>query len=83
MLIWFWSLLTILGCIAGVRHLARTRSASRFNGPPRVDDEALRQILETGSLESDEDEPLDMEAAARAEEDFWNESWDEPEEYSR
>jgi hypothetical protein len=48
-----------------------------------VDDDALRQLLETGSFEPDEDEPLDLDAAARAEEEFWSESWDEPEEYKR
>jgi hypothetical protein len=36
-----------------------------------------------GSRASRADEPLDMQAAARAEEEFWSESWDEPEEYSR
>jgi hypothetical protein len=48
-----------------------------------VDDDALRRILETGSLPGEDDDPLDMDAAARAEEEFWRESWDEPEEYSR
>jgi hypothetical protein len=53
-----------------------------------VDDDALRRIMEHGTLstgryDEDDDEPLDPEKAARAEEEFWAESWDEPEEYSR
>jgi hypothetical protein len=54
-----------------------------------VDDDALRRIMQHGTLstggrdDEDDDEPLDPDKAARAEEEFWAESWDEPEEYSR
>lgn len=82
-MIWLWILLSLLAFVAGLRHRTRTRSPRGSGGAPRVDDEALRQILETGSLPGDDDEPLDMDEAARAEEEFWGESWDEPDEYSR
>jgi hypothetical protein len=80
---WFWGVLAVVVGLAGIRLWSRLRSARRAGGVPRVDDDALRQILETGSIETDEDEPLDLDAAARAEEEFWSESWDEPEEYKR
>jgi len=78
-----WALLAALLGAAGVRHLARLRSGRAPRGGPRVDDEAVRRIIETGSLPRVDDEPLDMEEAARAEEEFWDQHWDEPEEYQR
>jgi hypothetical protein len=79
-----WILLGALAGVAGLRYVARIRALRSSSGVPRVDDTALRQILEEGTLTAgDGDEPLDMEEAARAEEEFWAESWDEPEEYSR
>lgn len=84
---WLWIFLALLAGAAGLRYLARLRSATRPGAPPRVDDDALRRILEHGTLstggEGDDDEPLDLRRAARAEEEFWAESWDEPEEYPR
>lgn len=86
---WFWIFLALLAGAAGLRYLAHLRAASGPGAAPRVDDDALRRIMEHGTLstggrdEDDDDEPLDPEKAARAEEEFWAESWDEPEEYSR
>lgn len=84
-MLWLWTLLAALGALAGIRHVVRMRSVRSSERPPRVDDEALRRILETGSLGAgdDDDAPdrLDMDAAARAEDEFWSETWDEPEEY--
>ena len=80
---WFWIFLALLAGLAGLRYLQRIRSARSSGAPPVVDDEALRRILEEGSLTTEEDEPLDLEEAARAEEEFWSQSWDEPEEYPR
>lgn len=85
---WLWIFLALLAGAAGLRYLAHLRSATRPGAPPRVDDDALRRILEHGTLstgggEDEDDEPLDPRKAARAEEEFWAESWDEPEEYSR
>lgn len=81
-MIWFWAFLTVLAGAAGVKYLSRLH-AGRSSGP-LVDDDAVRRILEDGTLSTgDDDEPLDLEEAARAEEEFWAESWDEPEEYPR
>ena|SRR5215203_7443613 len=80
---WIPIVLAALAALAGVRYLVRLRSAARArDAPPRVDDDAIRQILERGTL-STGPEALDMGEIARAEEDFWAESWDEPEEYPR
>lgn len=82
-MLWIWTLLAAIGALAGLRHLKRMSSIRASGRPPQVDDEALRRILETGSLAADDQDGdhLDMDAAARAEEEFWNEPWDEPEEY--
>lgn len=78
-----WGLFALLAGAAGIRHLARLRATRPQSGTPRVDDEAIRRILETGTLPTGRDEPLDMDEAARAEEEFWSQPWDEPEEYQR
>jgi hypothetical protein len=53
---------------------------TRSRAVPRVDDDALRQILEDGTLEHED--PLDLERAAEEERRFWNEErWDEAEEW--
>lgn len=80
-----WIALGVLAALGGLRYrqrLLRTRAA---RGTPRVDDDAVRQILTRGHLAAvDEDPPLDEEAARRAEDEFWaGEAWDEPEEYGR
>lgn len=81
-MILFWAFLTVLAGAAGVKYLGRLHAGRR--SAPVVDDDAVRRILEEGTLSLDEDdEPLDLEEAARAEEEFWAESWDEPEEYPR
>jgi hypothetical protein len=74
-----WIVISVLAVLAGVRYLARIRSLRT----PAVDDDAVRRILDTGSLEAEDDESLDLDEAARAEEEFWDESWDDPEEYGR
>lgn len=50
---------------------------------PVVDDEVLDRILGEGRVEFGEEpeEPLDEEAAREAEDRFWEEDWDEPEEF--
>jgi hypothetical protein len=76
---WVWILFAALAVLGGLRYIQRIGSM-RSSGSPPVDDDALRRIVEDGSLSTEEDEPLDLEEAARAEEEFWNETWDEPDE---
>jgi hypothetical protein len=47
---------------------------------PVVDDRAVSQILETGVLAAEDDEPLDQAGIDEEERRFWSERWDEPEE---
>lgn len=77
---WVWILLAALVAVAAARYrrrLDRRRSA----GAPSVDDAAIRRIVDEGRIEADDDEPLDLDEIERQEAEFWNESWDEPEEY--
>jgi hypothetical protein len=76
-----WILMAAAVVYAAFRAHARLREVRPPVHPPRIDDEALRRILEEGTLTVPDEEPLDMEEASEAEEDFWSESWDEPEEY--
>jgi hypothetical protein len=48
---------------------------------PVVDDAAVKEILATGALTTDEDHPLDIEQIDEEERKFWSQNWDEPEEY--
>lgn len=82
MMSWLWIALGVLALLAGFRARWRVRSARSRGAGPTVDDAALRQILDRGTFVGDEDDdaPLDLDAAAEAEEQFWSESWDEPDE---
>lgn len=77
---WFWIVLAAIVAAAGIAKGARMREIRR-DASPAVDDQTIRRILEDGTVSSPEDEPLDLEEVARAEEEFWNEDWDEPEEF--
>ena len=48
---------------------------------PVVDDDAVKAILETGRLVTEEEEPLDLREIEEEERRFWSERWDEPEEW--
>lgn len=76
----FWIVLAGAAALVGMRYRRRI-AAVKDSSSPRVDDEALRTILEEGRLAVEEEEPLDLDEAARAEEEFWNEHWDEPDEF--
>ncbi len=79
---WIWIVFGALVGAAGLRYRARLHAERAAGAPPSLDDDAIRRILEEGTLSvGEDDEPLDLEAAARAEEEFWDEPWDEPEEY--
>jgi len=81
-LLWIalWLVLSTLVVAAAVRLHVRRRDllASPL---PQVDDAAIRAILETGELRTEEDEPLDLREIDQSEERFWSETWEEPEEW--
>jgi hypothetical protein len=76
---WFPIVLAAIALVAGIRYLFRLRATGASEPPPTVDDDAIRQIMEKGTLRGRDS--LDMDEISRAEEDFWAESWDEPEEH--
>jgi hypothetical protein len=66
----------VLAAIAGTLARGRGLFASQRH-VRRLSDDAVRQIETTGSLSVDE--PLDLADIARQEGEFWDETWDEPE----
>jgi hypothetical protein len=75
----FWMGLAVLAFAAGVS--LRVRLRDEVSQPrPVVDDDAIRSILSTGRLATDEDEPLEAQEIDEEERRFWSENWDEPEE---
>ncbi|HSH76146.1 MAG TPA: hypothetical protein VLA09_10725 [Longimicrobiales bacterium] len=76
----FWVVLSALTVAAGWSVYERRRRLLEQSGP-RLDDDAIHRIVETGELFVDEDEPLDLEAIDQEEERFWSETWDEPEDW--
>jgi hypothetical protein len=71
----------LVGLVVTAVVLMRRRRRRRWKRPaPTVDDEAIREILDRGVLEADEEEPLDLGEIEEEERRFWSENWDEPEE---
>lgn len=73
------ALLVGLAVTSGIL-LRRRLRRQRWGAEPRVDDAAVRAILNKGVLVTDEEEPLDLGEIEEEERRFWRESWDEPEE---
>lgn len=69
-------LLALLVVIAAV--LAHRRLRYPSEPEPRLSDDMIRQIEQQGYIELDE--PLDLKRIRAEEEEFWRETWDEPEE---
>lgn len=81
-LTWVFLVFAFVLVLTGIRRLrAWLRRRSRVE--PEIDDDAIARILAQGTIGSPEDAPLDEDEIARAEAEFWDESWDEPEEYGR
>lgn len=76
----FWAGLSALVVAAGVSLHARRKDAIASD-VPRVDDTVVDQIIDTGAVHIEEDEPLDLADIDDEEERFWSESWDEPNEW--
>ena len=69
-----WGLLALLVLVAGLAYRLRIREEL---GGRELTDDQIRRIEEAGAVEVDEE--LDMDEIEQAEDDFWEESWDEPE----
>lgn len=84
MLTLFWILFWagLLGLVVASGVSLRSKLRRGIEQPePRVDDDAVRRILETGRLATDEDEPLDLREIEDEERRFWSESWEDPDEW--
>ena len=68
--------LAVLVAVAGwrVRHRLRHRTRSG------VTDEIVHQIETLGRVDAEDVEPVDMERMRAEEDEFWAQTWDEPEE---
>ena len=80
MIAFFWFIFgagfALLAVAAGVTLHVRRRGT--YVRVPVVDDALLEQIIETGHVHVEDDEPLDLDQIDDEEERFWSESWDEP-----
>lgn len=76
----FWVGLSALAFAAAVSLRVRLNQDADGVGPV-VDDEALRAIMDTGTLTTDEDEASDLREIDQEERRFWSEDWEEPEEW--
>ncbi len=68
--------LAVLAAAVGwkVRHRLRRQTRSG------VTDEIVHQIETLGRVDAEDVEPVDLERARAEEDDFWAQTWDEPEE---
>lgn len=73
----FWAGLAGLTVAAGVTMYVR-RKDTITSETLVVDEAVIEQILETGEVFLEEDEPLDLDEIDNEEDRFWSESWDEP-----
>lgn len=69
----------LLGGLLRRRHVRRTVEGEE----PVVTDELLRTLLDQAGRGEEESEPLDEDEIRRAEDEFWGQEWDEPEEWGR
>jgi hypothetical protein len=72
---------TGLGALVVIGGLAVRRRIDASRERSVLDDDAVRRIVDTGRLSVDEDPPLDIDKIEEAEDRFWSESWDEPEDW--
>lgn len=68
--------LAALVAVAGWRLRHRLRRQTRSG----VTDEVVRQIETVGRVDAEDVDPLDMERVRAEEDEFWAQTWDEPEE---
>lgn len=73
-------LVLALLAMAGGWLLRRRIGRAREGGRAHLSDEMIRRIEEEGRLHRPDNEPLDLDQIRREEEQFWDETWDEPEE---
>lgn len=71
----FMALAVLVGVAGwGIRRRLRRQAGSG------VTDEIVRQIETVGRVDAEDVEPVDLERVRAAEDEFWAQTWDEPEE---
>ena len=78
---YIWAGLAAMVLVVGVRYRRRLNSLCDDEGTPSIDDDAIQRIIQHGNLPMKE--KPDLAAASEAEDEFWSEYWDEPDEYGR
>lgn len=68
--------LAVLVAVAGWRIRHRLRHQARSG----VTDEIVQQIETLGRVDAEDVEPMDLERVRAEEDEFWAQTWDEPEE---
>ncbi len=68
--------LAVLVAVAGWRRRSQLRRRTR----PGVTDEIVQRIETVGRVDAEDVEPVDLEVARAEEDEFWAQTWDEPEE---
>ncbi len=68
--------LAVIVAVAGWRLRSRLRRQTRSG----VTDEIVRRIETVGRVDAEDVEPVDLELARTEEDEFWAQTWDEPEE---
>ncbi len=79
------TLFVILAAVVLLGGLLRRRQVRRTveGEEPVVTDELLRTLLDEAGRDEEESNPLDEDEIRRAEDEFWRQEWDEPEEWGR
>ncbi len=68
--------LAVLVAVTGWRLRSRLRRETRSG----VTDEIVQRIETVGRVDAEDVEPVDLEAVRAEEDEFWAQTWDEPEE---
>ena len=71
----FWILIGLLALAGGLLARRKIREATRS---PGLTDDMVRRIERRGRLDWEEEE-LDLEEIREEEDEFWAQTWDEPE----
>ena len=67
-----WIAMGVLALLAGIL----SRRGERRSG---LSDDLIRQIEATGRIDREDVEPLDVDDIRAQEDEFWAQTWDEPE----
>ena len=68
--------LAVLVAVTGWRLRSRLRRETRSG----VTDEIVQRIETVGRVDAEDVDPVDLEAVRAEEDEFWAQTWDEPEE---